>query len=374
MPRRTRKTNPAREPMRTRTRARRPGKGRGGGGALMSRGAATVNSAIVESKMPLFPAKTVKRLRYSTTFSGATTSGAITSTYVFRANDCFDPDFTGTGHQPMGIDQMLLFYNHFCVLKCMIKIIAKNTTTTSPTVCLRVDGDSTPLTVIDRIVEDGACVMEVVEIKGAYGANKKLQLAIDVAKLQGVTQKTISADPTLRGNAATSPTEVTYFHITMWDTGGFTGSMEVDVVMDFIVLFTEPRDATESFKVPPGFKCPHDPAQSCFCKTHFKLSPVAPPIQAPHEEKKGSYIWVEEQGGVQSAPPVLPPEKYRIGFVRHALSMPNFPAKICLQLWAPMKVDVWSNYRTYCKDELCDSSHPTDTFGVGPRLCELADS
>jgi len=198
--------------------------------------------------MPVFPAQITRRLRYSTNFVGGTTSGAITSTQVFRANDLFDPDFTGTGHQPMGFDQLILWYNHFCVHTAKIRIVCKNTAGTVPTVCLRVDGASTALTVIDRVVEVGGCVTEDLEVKGSYGANKILELSCDIAKLQGVNRKTMMADPSLRGDAATSPTEVTYFHFTMWDAAGATGSCTCDVILEQVASFFEPRDLTESFR------------------------------------------------------------------------------------------------------------------------------
>jgi len=206
----------------------------------------SVSTLVREPWQPLFAASCKKRLRYSTTFSGATTSGAITSTQVFRANDLFDPDFTSTGHQPMGFDQMMTFFNHFTVVWARIIVVCKNTTGSAPTVCLRLDADSTPLTVIDRIVEVGGCVTENLEVKGSYGANKSLSMICNIPKIQGVSEAAVTADSTLRGNAAASPSEVSYFHITMWDTVGTTGSMECDVILEQIAVFTEPRNITES--------------------------------------------------------------------------------------------------------------------------------
>jgi len=232
--------------------ARRGKTGKGGSrtpGALIFGAYANVNTMVVEPWMPMFPPRVKHWLRYSTTFTGAATAGAITSTQVFRANDLFDPDFTGTGHQPMGFDQMMVWYNHFCVVESRIRIVCKNTTASAPTVCLRVDGASTALTVIDRVVENGGLVTEDLENKGAYGANKVLSCGVDIARLQGVSRAAITADPTLRGDAATSPTEITYFHITMWDTTGTTGSMDVDVILDQCAIFMEPRDLTESLRL-----------------------------------------------------------------------------------------------------------------------------
>jgi hypothetical protein len=202
---------------------------------------------VYEPWMPLFPPTITKRLRYSTTFALSATTGAITSTQVFRANDLFDPDFTGTGHQPMGFDQLMTWYNHFVVIWAKITVVAKCTSGSAPTVCLRVDADSTPLTVIDRIVEIGGCVTEDLEVKGAYGANKKLSMTADICKLQGVSRSAITADPSLQGNAAASPAECTYFHITLWDTvATTTGSCECDVILEQIAIFLEPRNISES--------------------------------------------------------------------------------------------------------------------------------
>jgi len=221
--------------------------GGAGGGSITTSGGGSVSTMVYEPWMPVFPASITKKLRYSTTFAGSSMTGAITSTYVFRANDLFDPDFTSTGHQPMGFDQLMSWYNHFTVRSARMTVVCKNANSNAPTVCLRVDGDSTPLTVIDRIVELGACVTEDLEAKGSYGANKKLTLSLDIAKLQGVNPNTITADANLRGSVSASPIEVSYYHITMWDTAGSTGAMEVDVILEQVATFYEPRDLTESF-------------------------------------------------------------------------------------------------------------------------------
>jgi len=213
---------------------------------IVTSGGSGVNTMVYEPWMPIFPASITKRLRYSTSFAGSAASGAITSTYIFRANDLFDPDFTSAGHQPMGFDQLMLWYNHFTVRSARIVAVCKNVNTNAPTVCLRIDGDNTALTVIDRIVELGGCVTADLEAKGQYGANKILELSLDVAKLQGVKPSTITADANLRGSVAAGPIEVSYFHITMWDTLGNTSAMQVDIVLEQTATFYEPRDLSES--------------------------------------------------------------------------------------------------------------------------------
>jgi hypothetical protein len=201
----------------------------------------------IERTMPLFPPMVTKMLRYSSnTGILSSTSGAV-ATYVIRSNDCFDPDFTGTGHQPMGFDQMMVFYNHFCVRKARIKCTFRSISGIQSTACVRIDASSTPLTVIDRIMEFGGLVSTDLNRTDVYGSMKTVMLSLDVARLQGITSKALTADPTLRGDAATSPTEISYFHIALWDANAVTNTAFVDFVLEQLVTFMEPRDATESF-------------------------------------------------------------------------------------------------------------------------------
>lgn len=206
----------------------------------------SASSLIKEPWMPIFPATITKRLRYSTAFVLSSVSGAVTGTYVFRANDLYDPDFTGTGHQPMGFDQLMQWYNHFVVTWAKITLVFKNGLATSPTVCLRVDADSTALTVIDRIVEVGGCVHENLEHTGQFGANKTLSMVANIPKLQGVSRAAITANPSLQGSSAASPAELSYFHVSMWDTLGLTGSAIVDVILEQVATFIEPRNMVQS--------------------------------------------------------------------------------------------------------------------------------
>lgn len=195
--------------------------------------------------MPLFSAKTVKRLRYSTSMSLASTSGVVVS-YVFAANGLFDPDVTGTGHQPMGFDEMMLYYNHYCVYSCECIVIAKGASANKMTVCVRQDAAATPITVIDRIVELGGSVIEYLELGATSGSTKRLEASIDIARLQGISRSALTADSTLRGSVTANPSELSYFHVQVWDAAGQTGTVNCDVILNFVAAFIEPRDITES--------------------------------------------------------------------------------------------------------------------------------
>lgn len=223
--------------------------GRGGGGKnsiISGKGNRSALSMVVEPWMPLFPAYTTRRLRYSDNFLLTTTAGALT-TYVIRANDLYDPNFTGTGHQPMGFDQMMVVYNHFCVVRASIKVTFKNGSNNSVSVGVRTDGSSTALTVIDRMIEIGGLVQtELGYLSSGISANQTVEASVDIARMQGVSRTALTADPSLRGDAATSPTEVTYFHLCAWDVAGATSTVETSIILEQTATFMEPRDLTES--------------------------------------------------------------------------------------------------------------------------------
>jgi len=202
---------------------------------------------ITELFMPLFPAKVRKTLRYSTNLTLASTAGAVT-TYVFAANGLFDPDITGTGHQPMGFDQMMVQYNHYCVAAAKIKVVFKSIVASKMTVCIRQDAAPTPITVIDRIVEMGGCVLDYLDLSTANGSQKTMWLSVDMARSQGISQAALTADPTLRGDVATNPTELTYFHVSVWDAAASSGTVNCDVILEQDSYFMEPRDQTLSLE------------------------------------------------------------------------------------------------------------------------------
>jgi len=62
--------------------------------------------------------QTVK-LRYTENLTLSTSLGSVGS-YVFRTNDLFDPNYTGTGHQPYFRDQMFTLYSFARVLSMKI--------------------------------------------------------------------------------------------------------------------------------------------------------------------------------------------------------------------------------------------------------------
>lgn len=72
-----------------------------------------------------FPKKMVMTHKYVDLIS-MTASGGTVATRQFVCNGMYDPDYTGTGHQPMYFDQMSALYNHYTVIGSKITVKTVN--------------------------------------------------------------------------------------------------------------------------------------------------------------------------------------------------------------------------------------------------------
>jgi len=173
--------------------------------------------------------------------SGAGSAGA----YVFSANGCFDPDITGTGGQPMGFDQMMIFYNHYTVMRSKIQVVFRSTSAVGRVVCIAVSGSATPLTSIEQIEENGRCVLAWLNPTGIADSHARLTAPANMTKFQGLVQ--VKDDPDMRGDASSNPAEQVYYLLYCWNPIDVTVvSAGCSVRIEYDVWFHEPRSASLS--------------------------------------------------------------------------------------------------------------------------------
>lgn len=85
-------------------------------------------SGATSSKVPLSMDHQLLRtkqdcvLRYHESFVLNPGTAGVPSHFTFRANSCFDPNFTGTGHQPRGYDQIMAMYQYLAVREVQIEV------------------------------------------------------------------------------------------------------------------------------------------------------------------------------------------------------------------------------------------------------------
>jgi hypothetical protein len=222
---------------------RKRNRGQGATGKGAPRGemaASTANTGIVVRNIPLFAYRTKRTLQYYTAGTIVTTASAANS-YVLSCNGLFDPDITGTGGQPMGFDQMMLFYNHYTVVRSRCRaVITNGNSNILPNACVLLSGRSKVNTSIEDLIENGDLVMAPLSYTGAMGGSSKLVRACDCAKFQGIDD--IMDDPNMRGDSASNPTEQMYFHLSAWNPySASVATVFFQVIIEYETIFHEPR-------------------------------------------------------------------------------------------------------------------------------------
>lgn len=191
-----------------------------------------------------FPNSYTARLRYVEEINMNPGVGA-TTVHVFRANCCYDPNFTGVGHQPKGFDEGMNMYDHFTVVgsKITVQDVPYATTVTNPGyfgIYLSDDGSSVAghASTTDLLESRTTGRFAIAGLGAASGHGKTITRSFSTKKF--FRKKQVVGDSLYRGTSAASPTEQAYFEV--WCSscdGNDPGTQHFRVTIDYFVVFTE---------------------------------------------------------------------------------------------------------------------------------------
>lgn len=190
-----------------------------------------------------FPKKLTMTHKYNDV--GLTLTSIIGSLgrYQIKCNGMFDPNFTGTGHQPMYFDQMAALYDHFHVIGSKIKVTLVPTTPDVAYACgLMINDDITSPTTFAAIAENSSG-------KARYGTGQ-LQKPIVFSKAWSAKKTfggSIMANDSLKGTPTADPTELSFFDIYVKSLdAATTSSFYLNVEVSYIAVWTELKDLNVS--------------------------------------------------------------------------------------------------------------------------------
>lgn len=201
---------------------------------------------LVNTTFSVFPRSKRVSLRYSDSQS---VSGTFTAgNQVWGLNCLYDPNISGTGSQPMGFDQMMVFFEHYTVTSCRIKLTLQNQTAgANAAVFARVDGDVTPITDFYRLGELGMTTELLLTPFGTAGSIGVLEKVINIRTFLGV--RNLVDEFEARGSIAANPAEGVYLHTAIANPAGVTTvTVLTYITMEFSAIFTEPRNVTRSLQ------------------------------------------------------------------------------------------------------------------------------
>lgn len=167
--------------------------------------------------------------------------GGLADTYIFSANNLYDPNYTGTGHQPLGFDQIMLMYDHYTVIGSKITVtFVNNDSTYNQFAGVRLVDNVTPNTDPNDLIENGAGKYVLLGLSDKESNTATISHTCAVSKFLG-RPHILSVD-SLRGTSSSGPTEQAYYHI--WgapNTTSDSSTISLNVKIDYIAVFTEPK-------------------------------------------------------------------------------------------------------------------------------------
>jgi len=180
--------------------------------------------------------------KYHDTINVVCTSGIVQS-QIFRANGLNDPDYTGSGHQPLFFDEMASIYDHYTVIGSKIKVtFAPSTATTQPCmVGIYTDDDVATLTNVSNIIEQGTTKYLCT---GFDQTPKTLTCGWSAKKVFGGS---VMADSELQGTATTDPGEAQLFRLFVRSMDGIsTAGIWANVTIEYIAVWNELKTIVSS--------------------------------------------------------------------------------------------------------------------------------
>lgn len=191
-----------------------------------------------------FPAKAKMTHKYHENFTMTVAAGGgIQTNYTFSANGMYDPNITGTGHQPFCFDQMAAVYNHYVVIASKITIrCGQYSTANSPMyVSIIYNDDSTVTPSFDTMAEQGNSIS--IALGAAQTEMRSLSLKYSAKKVFGGG---LLANNGLQGSTTTNPTEASNYTVSLFSPSGAGGTIQCEAFIEYIAIWTELKDIAGS--------------------------------------------------------------------------------------------------------------------------------
>jgi len=157
----------------------------------------------------------------------------------------FDPNISGTGHQPYYFDQLAALYDHYCVIGSKCKFTIINTGVNDPAygVCAFVDDDTTATySSLDEIAERQT---------GKYHKTPAIQATHSYKlSLNWSAKKYFGKDPLsntdLQGTVAANPTEQSYYKVAVQANAASNVTTAVTCEIEYIAVWKEIKEVAQS--------------------------------------------------------------------------------------------------------------------------------
>lgn len=188
-----------------------------------------------------FPKRALVKLRYTETVTLSSSAGSLAN-HVFRANSCFDPNFTGTGHQPYWYDTFSSVYGYYTVVGSRIRadFMHQTANATAMHCALSINEDSTvSITSIDSLTETTEAKRAILGVATSTSFST-INSSFSLKKRFGNPDINGSE---FRASINANPTESTFYVLSAQPVDRVsTQAIDVVVTIEYIVVFSDTKE------------------------------------------------------------------------------------------------------------------------------------
>jgi len=172
------------------------------------------------------------KMKYCDQFLVALVTGQVAD-QAFRANSLFDPDRTGTGHQPRGFDQLTPMYNRYRVDKVKIEV-EFSAANVSYNACVALVNGTQAYTTLSDV---GESTPSPIKSQGAGATGIKFIIFKSLASLNGRSELSYHTDDTTGAVNNTNPLEIIDYHVVIQNPTLTTVSVNYCVTTTYYSVF-----------------------------------------------------------------------------------------------------------------------------------------
>lgn len=173
--------------------------------------------------------------------------GGIAVSQVYSLTSLYDPYTSGTGHQPIGYDEMMAMYDHYTVIgaRARVRFNQENYTANNMIVAISVQPTSTVSTGLTNTIENGLCKWTTLAPSEGGGSQATLVMPFSAKKY---FNRNVMNEKDHQGSVGSSPNENAYLHVTVKPSESGVDPLKVfyHIEIDYIAILTEPKKLGQS--------------------------------------------------------------------------------------------------------------------------------
>lgn len=195
----------------------------------------------------VFPTRLRRTLQYVDNYLLSSVAGSIV-TQQWKVNSMFDPDLTGTGHQPRGFDQLCTTSGPYAKYRVLAVRISGEALSTNDATMTLINGFS-DLATIPTVPGGGiGSISGTSELPGwtalfippAGAPVARFAQAARISEIEGVSESAVLSEDNYSATSVADPADLAYFTVKMQAENSGNGAANLLIRFEFDVQFEEP--------------------------------------------------------------------------------------------------------------------------------------